>query len=743
MCKNTILKKCLALFFLSAFFALIPLCQGHTETFNTPQENSLEVPVSVELISESESIRPGQPFWVAIRIKMEDSWHSYWKNPGETGMPTSIEWSLPEGYSASPIFWPVPERFDMQSIVGYGYENQAILLTQITPPESLPDTTSVIGASIKWLACSDSTCLPGISDVTLSLPVKGSFPFQNKIGASLIEEAKRNLPEEIRGTLTASRKQDLLEIVLKTTDLKETPVTAHFFPEHPDFIDDQIQATINQKTGDTYVIALKENELSDRKMETIKGILVLKGKNEGQWLKAIDIDTPLSRYSDDSELLSMNDAPVKSVGEVSSESAPTHTFSSGFLFYLFTAFIGGMILNLMPCVLPVISLKIMSFVRMSGKDRSKILFHGLLFSAGVLVSFWALAGLLMTLQAYGHAVGWGFQLQQPAVIAVLSVIILVFGLSMFGLFEVGTSFASWAGQTQVNAKKKSGESAIGSFFSGVLATAMATPCTGPFLGPAVGFAVTQPPVLGLLIFTSLGMGMAFPYLLLSAFPSLLRFMPKPGDWMVTFREITGFIMMAVVLWLLWVFEAQTGGPALFILLAGLLFFSIGCWIYGKWGGALSRSYRVRVIGTVTALFCFLGAGSIVYQSVAESSQEEVQVWERFDPARIADLQAAGIPVFVDFTAKWCLICQTNHSVFSGEKVSSKMKELGVVKMKADWTKYDSQITSELKKHGRNAVPLYLLYNGKEADSPEVLPQILTPDIVINYLNNVVTPVSQE
>lgn len=684
-------------------------------------------PISAELFSEIESIQPGKPFWVAIRLNIQNNWHSYWKNPGEVGMATSIKWNLPEGYSASPIFWPTPQRFDSDSIIGYGYEKEATLLTLITPPKEETSSRSQITASVEWLACSDTTCLPGISNISLDLPIYKEDPLPSNAGATLIEYAKNQLPEKNTPNLSALKKDNLYEISLKLPGLNNKPTEVAFFPESPGLIDDQIQASITETMDDTYVIALKEHQSPEEKPKSIKGVLVLKDKDNH--IKSIDLDAPLYVIKDDA-FISMGD--LASIEKNSVKVDSTDSLERGFLFYLFTAFIGGMILNLMPCVLPVISLKIMSFVKMAGQDRKKILMHGLLFSLGVLISFWFLAGILMTLRAYGHAIGWGFQLQQPFVIAILSIVILIFSLSMFGIFEMGTSIASWAGQTQ---NKSRGDNLLNSFVSGVLATAMATPCTGPFLGPAVGFAVTQPPFLGILVFTSLGFGMAFPYLILSAFPSLLRFLPKPGNWMVTFREITAFIMLLVVLWLLWIFGAQTDNLSLFLLMLSLLLFSFSCWVYGKWASPMN-SKKIRVFGKILASVVFLTAGSFAYDSISNSSNNFQDVsWKRFHPKKVEELQASGKPILVDFTAKWCLICQTNHLAMATDKVESKLNELGVVKMKADWTKYDPVITEELKKFGRNGVPLYLLYSGDPNKPPEILPQVLTPDTILEYLKN--------
>ena len=333
-------------------------------------------------------------------------------------------------------------------------------------------------------------------------------------------------------------------------------------------------------------------------------------------------------------------------------------------------------------------------------------------------------------------VGWGFQLQEPLFVAGLAAVLVVFSLSLFGVFEFGAIFASWAGQTESD-KKTSG--LFGSFFSGVLATAVATPCTGPFLGSALGFAVTLEPYLALLIFTALGIGMAFPYLILAAFPSLLRFLPKPGNWMVTFKEVMGFLLLTTVLWLVWVFGAQTDYYAVFLLLTGFLCLAFACWIVGKWGTPIMKKQK-RILSTILAsLFLLAGAYAVISAATGEATQTTEDMssgWEPFSTERVAELQQQGIPVIVDFTAKWCLICQTNHLVFLLPEVDKKLNELGVVRMMADWTRNDPEITKALRDYGRSGVPLYLLFGKTPDQPPMVLPQVLTADIVIGHLDKI-------
>ncbi len=381
-----------------------------------------------------------------------------------------------------------------------------------------------------------------------------------------------------------------------------------------------------------------------------------------------------------------------------------------------------MILNLMPCVLPVMSFKVMSFVKMARQSRSLTLKHGLMFAFGVILSFWVLASAMLMLRAYGQAVGWGFQLQEPLFVVILASLLFIFSLSLFGVFEWGMVFASWAGQTEAEKVPKA-EGYTGSFLIGILATAVATPCTGPFLGSAVGFAVTLPVFQALLIFTTLGLGMCFPYLLLAAFPSCLRFLPKPGAWMETFKQLMGFGLLATVLWLLWVFSAQTDTFSLICLLTGFLFFSIGCWIYGRGCSPVSSREDARAGFCFCVLVCgggmpcyFISASCMVQKAKLCQNGDLWEGWEKFSPERVAQLRSEGKPVLIDFTAKWCLICQANHLVLSSDEVEKSLADAGVVRLKADWTKNDPVITQALSKFGRNSVPLYVLYGPDDIKS---------------------------
>lgn len=704
------------------------------------EENSPFVsPIQAELIQENTAIQPGQPFWVALRLNVEKGWHFYWKNPGDAGLAPSVEWQLPPGFTAGALEWPYPHRFEIDSLVGFGYEGDVWLLAPITPPKDLKETSVKISAKVDWLVCDDASCLPGSATVKADLNVSPEAAPSSKSGE--FAKARALLPSK-DWQIEALRKGDLIELKLQAPQENLPSFTeVEFFPESASVVDSKVQAVLTQdpeQSGVFRVVLRSEGNAS-----LLKGIAVLR-EGHGEQSKATAIDVQSSFITvggEHSEAIAEGPHSTLQAEDPASfeEMVP---FEGGVALALVLAFAGGIILNLMPCVLPVISFKVFSFVKMAGQSRSITLKHGLAFSFGVILSFWILAGLMLLLQAYGRSVGWGFQLQEPLFVAFLAGLVLVFGLSLFGVFELGASVMGLASQAQGQQ-----EGLTASFLSGILATAVATPCTGPFLGSAIGFAVTLPPLQALLIFTSLGLGMASPYLILAFYPSLLRFLPKPGPWMVTFKEFMGFLMIATVIWLMWVFGAQTSALGVILLLAAFFFTAVGCWIYGKWGSPV-RSVLSRRISYLFVTFCLACAGTLIYNSTSPlvmayaPDTARVAAWEEFSEERIAELQKQGIPVFVDFTAKWCLICQANHLVLSTENVDKKFAELGVVRMKADWTKNDEKITAALRKFGRNGVPLYVMYGANAEEAPQILPQVLTPDNVLQHLEKVSSQIAE-
>ncbi len=685
-------------------------------------------PAQVTLVAENNSIQPGQPFWVAVQIKLDPHWHAYWKNPGESGMPVQIDWDLPDHMTVSDLEWPYPEKMEIGGIIGFGYDNELILLAKMTPGQNVDLSQRItIGAKARWLTCSNTECLPGNAKLALSLPISNEAPSLNTTELALFARARGNLPELPKAVLV-SRDNDKLNLSVNLEHLVGVSdnVKFEFYPEIKKIID------LHHEEGSLSADGTMELSLKEIKKSTsLKGILVAK---QGDTRRAFHINAPVQL---DSEIAI---ADVKSTAKNAATGLESEV--NTFWMAVFLAFIGGVILNLMPCVLPVISIKVLSFVKMARETRATTIKHGLAFSFGVIASFWVLAGLLLILKTYGISKGWGFQLQEPIFVGILAGLMFLLSLSLMGLFELGMSLSSWAGQVEHSMKKEAPEGLFTSFCSGILATVLATPCTGPFLGSVTGFAFKLPSYQTLLIFTSLGFGMASPYLLLGLFPSLLRFMPKPGAWMETFKQLMGFIVMASVLWLIWVFAAQTSEYAVFSLLIALYLLGIAGWVYGKWGTP-ARSRKCRISGSIIAAALLIGSIQIIHiasnspqNTITKGGEIAVGDWEPYSAKRIAELQKAGTPVIVDFTAKWCLICQSNHMVLSTDDVSDKLDALGVVRMKADWTRNDPEITEALNQFGRNSVPLYLIYGADENEPPTILPQVLTPDIVLEELEKI-------
>jgi thiol:disulfide interchange protein/DsbC/DsbD-like thiol-disulfide interchange protein len=728
---------------LTYLFFFLAVCLGSV-SFAFSQEDVPEFfseeeiqPIQVEILASHDVISPGLHFDLAIKLKHKTGWHTYWKNPGEVGVAIQIEWVLPEGFEIEELSWPTPKKFEEHGIIGYGYEEEIYLLSPIRAKNNLSIGEHVtLEAKVSWVACSQTACHPGEKNLTLKMPIQEN-PNEHNENLVLIQHQKESHPKKVPVYQTKET-GGFIEMELDLSSLEFSTPKVTFLPSADGLIDTHSEPLLirHEEKGKWWLVLRRHAEAIN--FSSINGVLLIQDEEGGKEKShALDIQLSLPNAATlaSGTLVSLVDSYHSSKAydlELPEE--------SGLLVFLAMAFLGGIILNLMPCVLPVISFKILSFVKMAGQNRKETLKHGLFFSGGVLTSFWILAILLLGLQAYGHVVGWGFQLQEPLFVAILAIVLFVFGLSLFGIFEFGTVVASFAGSGEVKSLKNvSGY--MGSFFSGVLATAVATPCTGPFLGPAVGFAVTKPPLVALFIFTFLGLGMAFPYLILSFFPSLLRFLPKPGNWMVALKQLTGFIMVATVIWLLWVFTAETGPDALFLLIGSLFLVSVACWVWGRWGTPLVTK-KARYFAACLTLFLFLLSGKLIQLSISikddEISMAETEKlrssnsWEHFSQERVEKYLNEGKPVFIDFTARWCLICQANHLVLTRPEVVNKFDSLNIVRMKADWTRHDASITQELAKYGRNGVPLYLLYPGK-GKKPIILPQVLTPEGVLAYL----------
>ncbi len=720
-----------------ALFGFLLVLAGLSPLSARPVRNGA---VTVDLVAADASIRPGQPFWVALRITHDPHWHTYWINAG-TGYPTSIAWTLPEGFSAGPIVWPAPHavKDTAGTVTGNGYEGEVFIFTQITPPASLvPGGNVTLQAAAEWLMCKDS-CMPGDATLTLTRPVTAEPPQPDTSIARLFNNAFAALPK-VSADWAFTAQRDGAKITLRFASRSgATPELGdvRYFDENA--VVDYVPAQPLTREGSTYVLTLTAAAEADAAAPGLKGVLTASQGFGGTEGRALLVDTPFVVREPIKETKS--DAPANASGGSGTPPASDATAASGaapasLLGTLFLAFLGGLILNLMPCVFPVLGIKIMGFVNQSGSDKAKVVLHGVMFAVGVLVSFWALAGLLLALRAGGSQLGWGFQLQSPAFVFAMAAFLLVFALNLSGLFEVGLS------ATGAGASLQSKDGLAGSFFTGMLATLVATPCSAPFLAPALGAALALSAGESLLVFTAIALGLAAPYLLLSVFPQAIKLLPRPGAWMETFKQFMAFPLYATVGWLLWVLAAQTSDDdyALLMIAFAFVLIAMAAWAYGRFGQAwgkpgkqlFGRAFAAALL--VAGLWLGWPKGAVAAPAPGATGAAAYQVtWQKWSPEAVAAAQAAGKFAYVDFTARWCATCQTNKAtVFSSADVLREFGAKGVVLFKADWTNKDPQITQELAKWNRSAVPFNLIYAPGKAE-PIVLPELLTGGIVLEKL----------
>ena len=670
--------------------------------------------VEATLIADTTTVVPGQPFTAGLHLKMAPGWHTYWQFPGDAGIPTEIKWSLPPGWKAGAIQWPVPLKLqEPGDIQIYGYHDDVLLMVPLTPPGKIAENSVKLSATANWLVC-EKICIPGSAPLQLELLVgTQATPANIELFAKARERLPRVLPPAAAEMLHWNRDPNSLRLTIADKSLAQAgPVDFFPLPEASTLIGHPQR----EPTDDGSLAFVIPIESADQNVRSLDGVIVAGDR-------AFSLETiPGTKAG----------APV-----VAARSAP-----NGLLKLLLFGFIGGFILNLMPCVLPVISLKIFGFIQHAGDSRARILGNGLAFAAGIFGWFIGLALLLIGLKAAGHEIAWALQFTNPYFVIAMSAVVLVFALNLFGVFEITLPAGATSGLLGWTAR----EGYAGSFFQGVFATVLATPCTAPYLGTALGFAFTQSAAIILLMFAAIALGMSTPYLILSAQPAWLRFVPRPGVWMVRVKQFMGFLLLATLLFLLWVLGVERGLEATIWASAFLLVLSLACWIYGSFltvATALTRRLLVLllIVGLVLGSgFYFLG------EKVAETrltkSAAPTGDWVAFSPERLQAELDHGRSVFIDFTAAWCITCKFNEtSVLESAAVKDAFQRYGIVKMKADWTNADPVITKTLKQFGRVGVPLYVLYPAGQPNQPIVLPELLTQALVLDRLQSAVPKVA--
>jgi thiol:disulfide interchange protein len=657
--------------------------------------------VQAELVAEVASIAPGTTLWVDLRLEVKPGWHVYWQNPGDSGLPTSIDWKLPPDFSPGPINWPVPEHFVQNGIGNYGYAGIVDLLVPISVPNaSAPGQTALFEAEASWLSCSD-ICIPGGQNLSLSLPITDRSAADPST-AQLFADARRHLPAPAPfETRFASTGSSFRLVVPSSAVAQMRNPTGMFFPVQGSLIDAAAEPR-TERDGDGLAILLSKASDVRSAPATLNGVLSLRGEDGAE-----------------------------RVYEISANPAPAAPVEGGIVWWqaLLLAFLGGIVLNAMPCVFPILSLKLLSIAQQAHGDRSERAYHGLAYTTGVLASFATLGIGLLALRAGGQAVGWGFQLQSPVFVAVLAYLLFAMGLSLSGVAGFGGALGGVGGRLAA----RSG--LAGTFFTGILATIVATPCTAPFMGAALGFALIAPAAVAIGIFLALGLGLAAPYLVASLTYRWQRLLPKPGAWMEFVKQLLAFPLYGTVVWLLWVLMQEVGPDNALGALFGLVLVAFAVWVYGQTRFAAPVGWwlgtGLAAAGGAAAIFF---AASLTGAVPAKSAafREGLQ-YQPFTPQRLADLETAGKPVFVNLTASWCVTCLINERVaLDSDAVRQAFAERSIVPLKGDWTSQNPEITKFLQQFGRSGVPLYLLYSGKGGD-PIMLPQILTASSVLDAI----------
>jgi thiol:disulfide interchange protein/DsbC/DsbD-like thiol-disulfide interchange protein len=684
------------------------LAQG-AAVVTTPQ-------VRAELVAHApQGVVAGAPLQLGLLIRHQPHWHTYWKNPGDSGLPTTVEWKLPAGLTAGDIQWPTPRKLPIGPLMNFGYEGTVLLPVPVTVSPTFKASELQVALKAEWLVCKD-VCIPEIGEFSLTLPTQGS----SVAHAAAFESAALSMPKvvaEARGSARVQNGNLVVRIEGLPADWQGREVD--LLPETAGVLANAV------KPRAQWLQAVWQAELTldpqrSESPERMPVVLTRSGLDAGLALP-VQVSTPWPAAASVIPGTAATASPPATVGPADAAASTPATPAMGWLAAAMLAVLGGLLLNLMPCVFPVLSLKVLGFSR-AGVGRRSLLAGGLAYTAGVVLSFVVLAGLMLALRAGGEQLGWGFQLQSPLVVALLAALFTLIGLNLAGVFEIRTSLAGniagARGRTPV----------LDHLLTGVLAVAVAAPCTAPFMGASLGVAVTLPTAQALAVFAALGLGMALPYLVATAWPGLTRRLPRPGAWMVTFKTLMAFPMFGTVVWLLWVLGQQVGIDGAAALLAVLVVLALAAWALGS--PRLRRAGRMGLGTMSVALLAATLAWAwpswrMAPTATSAASSASAEGWEPWSAARVAELQAQGRLVFVDFTAAWCVTCQFNkRTALADEGVKADFSSRGVALMRADWTRRDAAITAELTRLGRSGVPVYALYRPGQPQ-PELLAEILS------------------
>ena len=640
----------------------------------------------ISLISESKTILPNDSFYLGIKFELEKGWHTYWENPGDAGEGASIEWSLPKGVSSSNTLWPGPERIPVDPLMTFGYNDEVVLLTKITTQEDI-DFPLEIKANVAWFTCKD-ICIPQEGNVSILIN-KGEF--SESIEYEEIKKYADRLPIEFYENYRVEKLDQ--KYFLQSTVENDHFENVYFFPRYYG-LTDYVAAQIYEKNENSFSLEINASK-TDLDLEKFEGIIEA---TNSKGVFYFDVNYQLAREKSKEQSL---------------------------LLLLLFAFLGGLILNIMPCVFPILSIKVLRFIQYSEESSIKTYRFGLSYALGVILSFLLIAFILIGLKSSGEVIGWGFQLQYPLVISVLFYLFIALGFLFMSNLVLGSQLGN------LNSLVKVENESLESFLTGILAVIVASPCTAPFMGSAIGFALLQPSFNSVLIFLSLGIGFALPYLILSIKPSLLSFLPKPGPWMETFKQFMAFPMWASALWLLWVLSGQVNTDSLILVLIGGLTVSLSLWLLEKntseinWIKWFIRSVAIILIGLSLYI---LPTSYSLEENISEDSQT-------YSEQRLNDLRNSNELVFLNFTADWCITCKVNERVaLKTRKVKQILEDKNINYLEADWTRKDEKIATKLEEFGRTGVPLYLLY--PSVGKPIILPEILTEDILLTYLSEV-------